>query len=261
MLLQDKDLKVSIITPSYNSAGTIQNTLESVRNQTYKNIEHIIVDGVSSDKTLEIVEQFPHIFKIISEPDNGIYDAMNKGIQLATGDWIGILNADDFYTYNSVISEVVQLIENRKEIEGVYADLEFVASENTVRVIRRWKSGYYKEGDFFYGWMPPHPTFFVKRELYEKYGLFNLRLGTAADYELMLRFIHKNNCKMAYLPKTIIKMRIGGASSESIMARLKANRKDKMAWEVNSLKPRFYTLILKPLRKLLQYSLFNYSSK
>lgn len=246
-------MKVSIITATYNGNATINDTLNSIKHQDYANVEHIVVDGMSTDSTVEIVKRFAHVSKIVSEPDEGIYDAMNKGISVATGDIIGILNADDFYTYQSVISEVVQLFNSEDDIDCVYADLEFVASDNIEKVVRTWKSGVYRNGDFFYGWMPPHPTFFVKKKLYTQFGKFNPELGTAADYELMLRFIHKNNCKVAYLPKTIVTMRTGGASSESLYARIKANRMDKMAWEINGLKPKFYTLYLKPIRKIKQF--------
>jgi len=245
--------KVSIITVCYNSAKTIEDTIQSVINQTYPNIEYIIVDGLSNDNTLEVVEKYTtQISKIVSENDNGLYDAINKGIELATGDIIAILNSDDFYVDNKVIVDVVsKMIE--EESDTLYADLYYVDAIDTNKVVRNWVSGKYADGLFFKGWMPPHPTFFVKKEVYNKYGKFNLELKSAADYELMLRFIHKNKCSVSYLPRTVVRMRIGGVSNVSLLNRLKANREDKKAWEINGLKPKPYTLLFKPLSKLGQF--------
>lgn len=245
-------MKVSIITATYNSAATIADTLRSVESQTYKDIEHIIVDGQSKDNTLAIVDEFPHVTKVISEKDNGIYDAMNKGIKLATGEILGILNSDDFYIYPNVMNDILAQFSD-KNIDCVYADLEYVDPLNTNKVIRKWKSGSYNLSSFELGWMPPHPTFFVRRELYNKYGSFNTSLGTAADYELMLRFLYVNRSRCKYLAKTIIRMRAGGASNQNLLSRILANKQDRLAWKINNITPRFYTLYLKPLRKLVQY--------
>lgn len=246
-------MKVTIITASYNSAATINQTLQSVQDQKYEDIEHIIIDGESKDQTLDIVKKYSHIKIVVSEKDSGIYDAMNKGISLASGDIIGILNSDDFYTDDNVINEVTKYFISDPSLECIYADLFYVDQKNTSKIIRKWRSGKYNERSFYYGWMPPHPTFFVRKEIYAKYGTFNSSLKTAADYELMLRFLQKHQCKCAYLPKTIIKMRVGGASNQNFIARLKANKEDKMAWSINHLTPYFYTLWLKPLRKIVQY--------
>lgn len=246
-------MKVSIITATYHSAATISDTLRSVAVQNYDNIEHIIVDGNSRDKTLEIIKSFDHIAKVISESDHGIYDAMNKGISVATGDVVGILNSDDFYISGDVISDVMSIFDTHPETQCVYADLVYVDPLDTNKIVRKWKSGSYAQDAFVYGWMPPHPTFFVRKDLYDTYGRFNLSLHTAADYELMLRFLYKNKCKCAYLPRVIVKMRAGGASSKSLKARFLANKQDRLAWEINGLKPRFYTLYIKPLRKIVQY--------
>jgi glycosyltransferase involved in cell wall biosynthesis len=246
-------MKVSIITVTYNSSKTIEQTVQSVIEQTYPNIEYIIVDGLSTDSTLQIIDRYKNkISKLVSEKDNGIYDALNKGIALATGDVIGILHSDDFYIHKNVIEKVVSTFAKR-DSDAVYADLYYVGETNTNKIIRKWRSGNYSDGMFVNGWMPPHPTFFVKRSCYEKFGKFNLEFKSAADYELMLRFIHKNKIKVAYLPEFIVKMRVGGKSNESIKNRLFANYEDRKAWEVNGLKPRFYTLYLKPLRKILQF--------
>jgi glycosyltransferase involved in cell wall biosynthesis len=246
-------LKVSVITITYNSAETLEQTILSVTNQTYNNIEYIIVDGKSTDSTLSIVEKHKDkISKVISEKDKGLYDALNKGIDLATGDIIAILHSDDFYINENVIQKYVDVF-TKQNCEAVYSDLYYVDRKNTDKITRKWKSGNYKPGSFLNGWMPPHPTFFVKKELYSEFGKFNLDFKTAADYELMLRFIHKNKIKLGYLPEYTVKMRVGGQSNESVKNRVNANMEDRKAWEVNGLKPRFYTLWLKPLRKISQF--------
>ncbi len=246
-------LKVSIITITYNSELTLAETLDSVINQSYQNIEYIVVDGKSTDRTLSIIQSRKNkISKIISEKDNGLYDALNKGIAMATGDIIGFLHSDDFYTHTQVIEHVASAFENSKA-DALYADLWYVDREQTDKVIRTWKSGNYKHGQFLNGWMPPHPTFFVKKECYQKYGVFNLDFVSAADYELMLRFIHKYHIKLVYLPEVIVKMRVGGKSNISLKNRWKANQEDRKAWKINQIKPYFYTLYLKPLRKLIQF--------
>ncbi len=246
-------MKVSIITVCYNSAKTIEDTIKSVISQSYKDVEYLILDGQSTDNTVEIVNKYQDkIAFISSEKDKGMYDALNKGIEKANGDIIGILNADDFYVDEHVVEKVVAHMEEEKS-DALYADLYYVEEDDTSKIKRHWVSGKYKEGDFLKGWMPPHPTFFVRKEVYEKYGAFNLDLKSAADYELMLRLIHKHNIKLSYLAEVIVKMRVGGMSNASLKNRLKANREDKKAWEINGLKPKPYTLLFKPLRKLKQF--------
>lgn len=246
-------MKISIITVCYNSAATIKDTIESVLGQSYLGIEYLVIDGNSTDETLSIVRSYENkISRIISEPDKGMYDALNKGIALASGDLIGILNADDFYADETVIEEVVKQIET-SNCDALYADLHYVAAENTSEIKRYWKSGEYKKGHFLKGWMPPHPTFFIKKGCYEQYGSFNLSLKSAADYELMLRMIHKYEVSLCYLNRVIVKMRVGGMSNSSLINRLRANREDKKAWEINGLKPSPLTFLFKPLRKLRQF--------
>ena len=245
-------MKVSIITITYNSESTLIDTIDSVLNQTYKDIEYIIIDGKSKDSTVSIIHSYKDkISKFISEKDNGLYDALNKGIAMATGDIIGVLHSDDFYTNHQVIEKVVQTF-NLNQADAVYADLFYVDKTNVDKILRKWKSGNYTHGMFVNGWMPPHPTFFVRRHCYEKYGSFNLDLVSAADYELMLRFVHKHKIKLAYLPEFIIKMRAGGLSNASLSNRIRANKEDRKAWLMNGLKPKFHTLYLKPLRKIIQ---------
>jgi glycosyltransferase involved in cell wall biosynthesis len=246
-------LKVSIITVTYNSESTVEETILSVISQTYASIEYIIVDGKSTDKTLEIIEKYRNkISKFISEKDNGLYDAINKGINLATGDVIAILHSDDFYINTEVIRKYADtFLEN--SCDAVYSDLYYVDKNNTDKIIRKWKSGAYKANSFINGWMPPHPTFFVRKDIYAKFGKFNLQFKSAADYELMLRFIQKYKITISYLPEYTVKMRVGGKSNISVHNRINANLEDRRAWEINGLKPRFYTLYLKPLRKILQF--------
>jgi glycosyltransferase involved in cell wall biosynthesis len=247
-------MKVSIITITYNSAATVEDTIRSVVAQDYPDIEYLIIDGKSKDNTLAIAEKYKdHIARVVSEKDKGLYDALNKGIAHATGDVIGMLHSDDLYAHPQVISKVVEAFRNNPGSEGVYADLVFVNRNDTGKVMRTWESGQYREGDFLRGWMPPHPTFFVRKECYEKFGGFNTDLKLSADYELMLRLIHKNKIRLAYLPEVIVKMRMGGVSNVSFFVKLKANLEDKMAWKMNGLKPGIATLVLKPLRKIGQY--------
>ncbi|HNG07475.1 MAG TPA: glycosyltransferase family 2 protein, partial [Saprospiraceae bacterium] len=229
-------MKLSIITSCYNSAATIRDTLESVARQDYSDIEHIIVDGGSEDDTLAIVSEFTHVAKVVSEKDRGIYDAMNKGIAIATGDIIGILNSDDFYTGPGVISDVVRQME-QSGADTLYADLDYVSSTDKTKVVRSWRAGSYAVRKFYYGWMPPHPTFFVRKYIYERYGTFNLSLRSAADYEIMLRFLVRQDVTTTYLNKTIVQMRAGGQSNASITNRLRANAEDRKAWQINKLRP------------------------
>lgn len=250
-------MKVSIITVTYNSAETLKDTIESVVSQDYPDIEYLIVDGQSTDNTLEITKSYAsQIDQVVSEQDQGMYDALNKGIELATGEIIAILNSDDFYAYPQVISEIVQLFE-KEQADAAYADLVYVERHNPKRVKRYWKSGKYRINKFKWGWMPPHPTFFVRRACYEKYGKFNIHLRSAADYELMLRFIHRYQINLAYLPKVIVKMREGGMSNLNLIARLRGNQEDQKAWRINGLKTGKLTFFLKPFRKLFQFIRLN----
>jgi glycosyltransferase len=245
-------MKVSIITTTYNSAETVEATIRSVLSQDHKDIEYIIIDGGSSDSTLSIVEKYKdRIAKVVSEKDEGIYYALNKGISLATGDVVGLLHSDDFYVNEKVISKVAAAF--AKGVDSTYADLQYVSRENGEKIIRHWKSGSYRDGIFLAGWMPPHPTFFLKRECYEKYGSFNTVLRSAADYELMLRMLHKNKISTAYIPEVLVKMRVGGKSNASLINRIKANKEDRLAWKLNNLEPGILTLTFKPLSKIRQY--------
>lgn len=262
-------MKISIITATYNASTTITDCLQSVASQTHP-AEHIIIDGASTDNTLDIVRNLcPHA-RIFSEPDQGIYDAMNKGIALATGDIIGILNADDFYASPDVLVKVAAVFED-PSVVACYGDLvyvrgpveaktaeggvspEFTFHPSPFTVVRYWQSGSYSVDKFYLGWMPPHPTFFVRRSVYERYGAFRLDMGSAADYELMLRLLLKHGLQTVYIPEVLVRMRVGGASNETLTSRIKANRMDRRAWEVNELRPYPWTLLCKPLRKIGQW--------
>tara|TARA_R110002124_G_C8874366_1_gene507987 strand:+ start:97 stop:840 length:744 start_codon:yes stop_codon:yes gene_type:complete len=246
-------LKVSIVTVVFNGKHTIQRCIDSVLGQNHPDIEYIIVDGQSTDGTIELIKSYgTRITHFLSEKDHGIYDAMNKGIDLATGEVIGIINSDDFYANSEVISKVVKAL-NETSYDACYADLDYIDNLDSGKIIRHWRSGEYSTSSFKNGWMPPHPTFFVKRKCYLDFGKFRLDFGSAADYELMLRMIEKNGVKITYVPEVIVKMQTGGVSNVSFKNRIEANKNDRKAWKVNQLKPRFYTLYLKPLRKLLQF--------
>ena len=241
---------ISIITPSFNSSETIKACLESIKTQSYKNIEHLIIDGASKDETIKIAKEYSHIHSIISEPDHGIYDAMNKGIKSCTGDIIGILNSDDHYATPDVISRVAEKFED-KETDAVYGDLNYVNTSG--KIIRKWRSGKYDRNHFLQGWMPPHPTFFIRREYYEKYGLYNTDFSISADYELMLRMLYKHNLSCDYIPEVLVSMLTGGHSNSSLHKRWIANREDRKAWAINDLEPNALTLWKKPLKKIIQY--------
>ena len=210
-------MKVSIITVAFNSFSVINDCLASVKLQKYSDIEHIMIDGASTDGTLSILKSKRHQFaSLISEKDRGIYHAMNKGIGIASGDIIGFLNSDDFYINNNVISEVVKEFKKDSSIDACYADLIYVGKSDTSKIIRYVKSCEFKEGLFSKGWCPPHPTFFVRRSVYEDLGNFDINYNIASDVDLMMRFLEVHKIKSRYVPKVWIKMRMGGTTNKSI---------------------------------------------
>ncbi len=246
-------MKISIITATYNSAHSILDCLSSVNNQTFQNIEHIIIDGISTDNTLEIIRNTPNrITKIISEPDFGIYDAMNKGIKLATGDIIGILNSDDFLASEDILELIAHTFEKEK-CDAIFGNLDFVASNDSKRIIRKWKSSNYHAGSFQKGWHPPHPTFYVSREVYEKFGNFDISLNVSADFEIMLRFIEKNNINISFLDETIVKMRYGGESTGSLMKIIKGNRNILKAFKKNGIEVSPFYPFIRLIPKFKQF--------
>lgn len=246
-------MKVSIITVCLNTAGTIEDTVRGILSQDHKDIEYIVVDGGSTDGTLDIINRYKNnIAKVISEPDGGIYEAMNKGIKLATGDIVGFLNAGDFYAVETAISQIATSLQEN-DCEAVYADLECVAKDNPAKTIRKWKSQSYQEGLFEKGWHPPHPTFFAKKCVFDKFGYFDLSYEISADYELMLRFLKKHSLKSCYIPHVLIKMRIGGKSNKSLWQVIKANVECYLAWKKNNLNTSPLIILRKPVSKLIQY--------
>ena len=245
-------MSITLITPVWNNAATIGHCMRSIAEQTVT-CQHILVDGASTDGTLDVIEaqRGPNTL-VISGPDQGMYDAINKGLKLATGEIVGVLNADDYYPTN----DVLQLVEDAfadKSVDATYGDLLYVDREDTSKIIRTWKSGDYKRDKFYAGWMPPHPTFFMRRSLYEQYGGYRLDLGSAADYELMLRMLMKHEANATYIPQVLVHMRNEGMSNASLRNRIKANRFDRQAWRVNEIKPRPWTVVAKPLGKLGQW--------
>jgi glycosyltransferase len=228
-------MKVSIITATYNSAATIGDTLKSLETQSYSDIEYIIIDGASKDNTLDFIRQNnTRVTTMISESDKGIYDALNKGINAATGDVVGFLHSDDLFAYPDAVKDIVATFESTN-CDATYADLEYVSKDNTDNVIRLWKSGSYSPEKLKNGWMPPHPTFYMKRDLYEKHGLFDLNFKIAADYDSLLRYLWSNKVKMSYLPRVVMKMRVGGASNRSLKNIIQKTKEDIRALKNNQL--------------------------
>tara|TARA_B100000767_G_scaffold272308_1_gene299677 strand:- start:155 stop:910 length:756 start_codon:yes stop_codon:yes gene_type:complete len=243
-------VKISIITVTYNSEQTIRTTLDSVAKQTWHEIEHIIIDGSSSDRTLEIVKEFPHVSLVISEKDEGIYDAMNKGIRESSGDVIGFLNSDDWFYSDSVVAEIHNGF--HLNVDAVYGDLVFVKNELDTTPKRIWISEPYKNKAFLSGWVPPHPTFYAKKSVYLQYGLFNSELMFAADFDIMCRFLEKERIVTNYLPGYKVKMRLGGATTKNITNIIKGNIEIYKSLRANSLGPGLSFIIKKILLKMKQ---------
>ncbi len=246
-------MKVSVITAVYNRANTIGDAIDSVLAQKDVELEYIVVDGNSTDDTPGVVVSYgDRITRSIREPDAGIYDALNKGIAAATGDVIGFLHADDWFADDGVLRRVSEGLAD-EHIDGVYGDLVYVDAESPGRVRRKWVSGDYEVSKFRRGWMPPHPTVYLRRRCYERFGAFNDHMKTAADYELLVRMMVKHQISMRYLPRVMVKMRVGGASNASLRSRVSANADDRSAWVSNGLLPPWGLRLWKPLRKLPQF--------
>tara|TARA_B100001989_G_scaffold246561_1_gene217615 strand:+ start:150 stop:899 length:750 start_codon:yes stop_codon:yes gene_type:complete len=246
-------LKISIIVATYNSSKTIRSCLDSIFNQNYSNIEINLIDGKSSDNTLDIVKNYNRKIpiKIISEEDNGIYDALNKGIYSSVGDVIGFVHSDDILASSTIFSEIIKKI-SLENFDGVYGDLQYVDFDKTDKVIRNWKSCDFNDKLLKRGWMPAHPTFFLKRGVYDKHGGFNLNYSISSDYDFMIRVLNDNNLKFCYLPRVISKMRVGGSSNRSLKNILKKSREDYIIIKKNKV-GNFITLVRKNLIKINQY--------
>lgn len=246
-------MKISVITAVHNARNTIQDAIDSVGAQQGCAIEHIVVDGMSSDGTEPVVRSNEsRISKWIREPDEGCYDAMNKGIRAATGDVVGFLHADDVLADPKALNRIGDKFLSG-DWDAVYGDLVYVHANDTSRVVRYWKGGDYVRSKFQRGWMPPHPTVYVRKTVYEKLGSYLSSFGSAADYECMVRLMVKNNIKVGYVPEILVKMRLGGKSNATLRNRLAANRSDRQAWIENGMKPPLGLRFSKPLSKLPQY--------
>lgn len=245
-------MKISVITVAYNAEKTIGDTILSVLEQDHPEIEYIIIDGASTDGTMSIVERFREkIAVIVSEPDKGIYDAMNKGISLATGDVVGILNADDFYLDGHVLSRVAEAMQD-ENVGAVFADLVYIRPENLSRPFRRYSSKRFDPSKFAYGWMPAHPTFFLRRRYYEAYGLYKTDYRIAADYELLIRMLYVHRVPYVYIPEVLIKMRLGGASTRSFKSNIVLNREIVRACRENGIETNFFKVYSKYPKKFLE---------
>jgi len=251
----DSLLKISIITATYNSYPNILSMLKNIQSQSYPNIELIIIDGGSTDGTIEEIKKCNFVTDYISELDQGIYDALNKGLKLASGQIIGFLHSDDVFANNNIVSEIVNQFKNKK-IAGLYGDLQYVKKKNTNEIIRNWKSCNFYAGLLKKGWMPAHPTLFLRKEVYTKHGNFNLTYKISADYDFMIRVLKDNTFKFIYLPKVITKMRIGGESNRSLKNIIVKTKEDYRVITSNKI-GNLTTLFLKNFNKFKQ---FNYNS-
>jgi glycosyltransferase involved in cell wall biosynthesis len=247
-------VKVSIITPVYNNQIDIISNINSINSQSYRNIEHVIVDGCSTDGTVALIkENLNSNIKFISEKDQGIYDAMNKGIENSIGQVIGILNSDDFYFDKNTIQNVVEEFERDPDLDILFGDLEYVSKNDVNITVRIWRSKQFFSNYFELGNVPPHPTLFVRRHVYDKAGLFNLNFKLAADFEFMLRLFKNHNFKSKYFPETIVKMRLGGATNKSINNIIRGNFEIYKAWKLNNIKMPFYFFPLKLISRIKQF--------
>lgn len=248
-------MKISIITVTYNSAATLRDTMESILSQTYTDIEYLVVDGLSKDNTMDIVREYEPRFggrmKWISEKDHGLYDAMNKGIRMSTGDIVGILNSDDFYTSNDILEKIVAGFDDN--VDAVYGDLHYVHADNLQRCVRYYSSEIFKPSLMRMGFIPAHPTFYCRRKYFDKYGCYKADYKIAADFDLLLRFIYVNNIKTKYLPIDMVTMRIGGASTNGLKGRLGGMREHLRSLKENGIKSNWFILSLRYFYKISEF--------
>ena len=247
-------MKISLITVTYNSEKTLTDTIQSVISQTYSNVEYIIVDGASKDKTVAIIKKFEPLLndrmKWISEPDKGLYDAMNKGIRMATGDVVGILNSDDFFTSNDILQKVADAFIQNTKLDAVYGDVHFVHPSNLNKCVRYYSSKVFKRGLMKLGFMPAHPSFYIRRECFDKYGLYKRDYKIAADFEFLLRVIYKAQIKILYLPIDMVTMRTGGASTSGIDSHKRIMKEHLRAFRENGLYTNSLLLSLRYIYKV-----------
>ena len=244
-------MKISIVTVCYNSSETIGRTLTSVQNQSYEHIEHVIVDGLSTDHTINIVNQFNHVAKVISEKDGGIYDAMNKGIKLASGEVVGILNSDDFFTTNDIVEEIAAKFKN-SSIDALYADVQFVSIKNEHKITRYYSSSSWNINRFKYGFMPAHPSFYIRRKYYNTLGYYKTDYKIAADFDLLLRFFTKGNLKYTYWNRPIVNMREGGISTQDLKSKYILSKEILRSCEENSIRSNWFYMIYRLIFKIVE---------
>lgn len=246
-------MKISIITVVYNGEAYLEQCIQSIRAQTYHNIEYIVIDGGSTDRSLEIISAYKnHIHHFISEKDKGMYDALNKGIKMATGDVVGILNADDMLASADVIESIAHFFTTQNP-DAIYGNLNYIHPQKTDKIIRKWIAKSYTQKDIVLGWMPAHPTFYVKRQLFERFGNYSLNFGSAADYELMVRFLYKFKVKALFLNKLLVNMRTGGMSNASLKHRYQALVNDYKALRFNQVPFAVLTILFKKIGKITQF--------
>jgi glycosyltransferase involved in cell wall biosynthesis len=250
-------MKISIITVCFNSAATIRDTIESVLNQTYPDIEYIVIDGNSKDKTVSIIQEYEPNFngrmRLISEPDKGIYDAMNKGIKRATGDVVGIINSDDFYIRNDIVEKIDATFVENKTIQAIFGDIRFVNPDNLDKTVRYYSSKNFTMRKFRFGYMPAHPTFFTYKQNFDKFGYYKIDYKISADYELLIRFLYKNKLPYEYLSLDFMKMRTGGRSTKSIRNRIILNQEIVRGCKENGIYTNMFILFSKYIFKISEF--------
>lgn len=248
---------ISLITVTYNSGNTLFSTFQSILSQTYPNIEYIVIDGASNDGTVSVIQEFEPLFKgklkWISEPDNGLYDAINKGIYMAIGEVVGILNSDDFFTESDILEQVAQAFEMDNKLDAIYGDVHFVNSNDLTRSIRYYSSKIFRPSLMKLGFMPAHPTFYCRKSCYEKYGLYKTDFKIAADFDLLLRFIYVHHISLKYLPLDMVTMRVGGASTNGLKSHVCIMKEHLRSFKENGLKSNFFLLSLRYFYKLTEY--------
>ena len=246
-------MKFSIVTVVRNGAHTIRDAIDAVRTQQFPSVEHVIIDGASTDGTLEVIDRYRHqLGKVVSEPDKGIYDGMNKGLELATGDVIGFLNADDVYADDQVLRDVSVYFQE-PSVDAVYGDLVYVSASDLGRVVRYWRSGEFQPGRFKSGWMPAHPTLFVRREVYRRFGGFDLSFRLQSDFDLTMRLLEVHRIKAVYLPRILVRMRLGGATNRSILNVIKGNIEAYRACKKNGVEVSPSFILRKILSRVPQF--------
>ena len=257
-------MKISVITATYNSGATLRDTIESVLRQTYSDIEYIVVDGASTDNSMDIVREYSPRFggrmRYVSEPDKGLYDAMNKGLAMATGDVVGILNSDDFYTHEDIIEHVADALTAHPETDAVYGDIHFVNDSDLSRCTRYYTSKHFRRWQMRLGFIPAHPSFYCRREVYEKYGCFDDSYRIAADFELLLRFIFVHRIATEYLPTDFVTMRTGGASTSGFKSYWNGYKEHRRAYRNNGVYSNFIFEGLRYIYKAAELALYRTKS-